>query len=269
VLTHPVPISTAPTHSHIQCPSTLSLSQHCHQLSLASVSKSSAPLVLGPPICNCICNAVSSPSTLHRCHRRHRRRRRHPQIHTDPISAFLFENPAPSLGPLRNKHPQKQVDRRKELARPCRCSGDDPTRALPPRRRAVTQPSQLEAPPAGRLPATKCPVPPGVPRASCSCARARLDRSSWSRRRPYAAPMRLFCCEMSTSAFPPHWQGRGRRQRPLPASPCSASAPRVLRLPSRARALASTAGCPRTSFFSLLCTPVVLTCPWLPEPPSA
>jgi hypothetical protein len=26
-----------------------------------------------------------------------------------------------------------------------------------------------------------------MPRASCSCARARLNRLSWSRRRPYAA----------------------------------------------------------------------------------
>jgi hypothetical protein len=61
----------------------------------------------------------------------------------------------------------------------------------------------------------------------------------------------------------PCWWGRGRRPWPLRASTCSASAPHLLRLPSRARALASTAGCPQTSFFSLLCTPVVLTCPWL------
>jgi hypothetical protein len=60
--------------------------------------------------------------------------------------------------------------------------------------------------------------------------------------------------------------------RPLPALPCSASlpvaasAPHLLQLPSRAHALVSAAGCPQTSFFSLLCTPVVLTCPWLPEP---
>jgi hypothetical protein len=67
----------------------------------------------------------------------------------------------------------------------------------------------------------------------------------------------------------PHWQGRGRRPKPLPASPCSAGAPHLLRLPPRARALAPTVGCPQTSFFSLLCTPVVLTCPWLPEPHSA
>jgi hypothetical protein len=33
----------------------------------------------------------------------------------------------------------------KELARSCGCGGDDPTHALPPRRGAVTQPSQLEA----------------------------------------------------------------------------------------------------------------------------
>jgi hypothetical protein len=61
----------------------------------------------------------------------------------------------------------------------------------------------------------------------------------------------------------------GGRPRPLPASPCSDIALHLLRLPSRARALASTAGCPQTSFFSVLCTPVVLICPWLPEPHSA
>jgi hypothetical protein len=38
----------------------------------------------------------------------------------------------------------------------------------------------------------------------------------------------------------PHWQDRGRRPWPLPASPCSASAPHLLRLPPRAHALAST-----------------------------
>jgi len=32
-----------------------------------------------------------------------------------------------------------------------------------------------------------------------------------------------------------HWQGRGRRPRPLPASPCAASAPYPHQLPSRAR----------------------------------
>jgi hypothetical protein len=31
-----------------------------------------------------------------------------------------------------------------------------------------------------------------------------------------------------------HWQGRGRRPRPLPASPCAASAPYPHQLPSRA-----------------------------------
>jgi hypothetical protein len=41
-----------------------------------------------------------------------------------------------------------QGGRRKELARSCRRDGDGPTRALPPRRRAVTRPSQLETPPA-------------------------------------------------------------------------------------------------------------------------
>ena len=62
----------------------------------------------------------------------------------------------------------------------------------------------------------------------------------------------------------------GLDRAPDPGSgPCSASAPHLLRLPSRARALAPTVGCPQTSFFSLLCTPVVLTCPWLPEPHSA
>jgi hypothetical protein len=69
--------------------------------------------------------------------------------------------------------------------------------------------------------------------------------------------------------------GQGRR--PLPASPCSASQgsppttgrPALLQMPSRARALVSAVGCPQTSFFSLLCTPVVLTCPRLPEPHSA
>jgi hypothetical protein len=54
----------------------------------------------------------------------------------------------------------------------------------------------------------------------------------------------------------PHWQGRGRRPWPLPASPCSASALHLLRLQSRAHALASTAGCPQNSFFSPLCTSV-------------
>jgi hypothetical protein len=57
--------------------------------------------------------------------------------------------------------------------------------------RAVTQPSrQLGAPPA-RGHAARCSVPPArrlpVPRASCSCSRARLNRSLWSRRRPHAA----------------------------------------------------------------------------------
>jgi len=41
--------------------------------------------------------------------------------------------------------------------------------------------------------------------------------------------------------------------------------PHLLQLPSRAHAqLVSDVGHPQTSFFSLLCTPVVLTCPWLP-----
>jgi hypothetical protein len=40
--------------------------------------------------------------------------------------------------------------------------GGAPTHALPPGRRAATQPSQLGAPPA-RGQATKCPVPPGAP----------------------------------------------------------------------------------------------------------
>jgi hypothetical protein len=59
-----------------------------------------------------------------------------------------------------------QGGRGNELARSCRCGGGDPTHALPPRRRAVTQPSQLEAPSA-RGHATKCPVPPGAPRLLC------------------------------------------------------------------------------------------------------
>jgi hypothetical protein len=50
----------------------------------------------------------------------------------------------------------------KELARSCRCGGGGPTHALPPRGRVVTQPIQLEAPPA-RGHATKCPVSPGAP----------------------------------------------------------------------------------------------------------
>jgi hypothetical protein len=44
-----------------------------------------------------------------------------------------------------------------------------------------------------------------------------------------------------------HWQGRGRRPRPLPASPCAASAPYPHQLPSRVRALWSHAGCQQTS----------------------
>jgi hypothetical protein len=72
---------------------------------------------------------------------------------------FFFE---PSLSPQRNTHSHNQRRRRKELARSCRCAGDGPTHALPPRRRAVTQPSQLESPPA-RGHATKCPVSPGAP----------------------------------------------------------------------------------------------------------
>jgi hypothetical protein len=50
---------------------------------------------------------------------------------------------------------------------------------------------------------------------------------------------------------------------------CQCSPPTTTAIGSRARALASTVGCPQTSFYSLLCTPVVLTCPWLPEPHSA
>jgi hypothetical protein len=57
------------------------------------------------------------------------------------------------------------------------------------------------------------------------------------------------------SALDPHWQGRGGAAR-LAAARLAVAA---------ARALASTVGCPRNPFFSLLCTPVVLTCPWLPR----
>jgi hypothetical protein len=74
----------------------------------------------------------------------------------------FFFSPTPNLSPLRHTHSQNQGGRRKELAQSCRCGGDDPTHALPSRRRAVTQPSQLEAPPA-RGHATKCPVSPGAP----------------------------------------------------------------------------------------------------------
>jgi hypothetical protein len=73
-----------------------------------------------------------------------------------------FFPPTPSLSPQRNTHPHSQGRRRKELARSCRCAGDGPAHAFPPRRRAVTQPSQLESPPA-RGHATKCPVSPGAP----------------------------------------------------------------------------------------------------------
>ena len=75
---------------------------------------------------------------------------------------FFFSSPTPSLSPLRHTHSHNQGRRRKELALSCRCGGDGPTHALPPRRRAVTQPSQLESPPA-RGHATKCPVSPGAP----------------------------------------------------------------------------------------------------------
>jgi hypothetical protein len=45
--------------------------------------------------------------------------------------------------------------------------------------------------------------------------------------------------------FPdPHWQGRGWRSKPLPASPCSDSAPYLLLLPLHARALVSAVYCP-------------------------
>jgi hypothetical protein len=69
---------------------------------------------------------------------------------------FLFSRPppppTPGLSPLRHTHSHNQGRRRKELARSCRCGGDGPTHALPPRRRVVTQPSQLESSPArGRL----------------------------------------------------------------------------------------------------------------------
>jgi hypothetical protein len=77
-------------------------------------------------------------------------------------NAFFF-SPTPSLGPLRQTHTHNQGGRRKELARSCRCGGDDPTRVLPLGRRAVTQPSQLEAPPARGLCRGYHPVPPGAP----------------------------------------------------------------------------------------------------------
>jgi hypothetical protein len=40
-------------------------------------------------------------------------------------------------------------------------------------------------------------------------------------------------------------------------------------LPARIRALVSAAGCPHIPFFSMLCTPVVSTCPRLPGPQRA
>jgi hypothetical protein len=75
--------------------------------------------------------------------------------------SFFFP---PTSGPPRHTHTHthNQGGRRGELTRSCRCRGDGPTHILPLGRRAVTQPSQLEAPPA-RGHATKCPVPPGVP----------------------------------------------------------------------------------------------------------
>jgi hypothetical protein len=45
--------------------------------------------------------------------------------------------------------------------------------------------------------------------------------------------------------------GRTERPWPLPASPCSASAPHPLRQPSRARALASTVGCGLSTYLLL------------------
>jgi hypothetical protein len=70
------------------------------------------------------------------------------QLPAGSLRLQLPGSPTPSLSPLRHTHSHNQGGRRKELAWSCRCGGDDPTHALPPRRRAVTQPSQLEAPPA-------------------------------------------------------------------------------------------------------------------------
>jgi hypothetical protein len=68
------------------------------------------------------------------------------------------------LANLNRKPPShNEGGRRKELARSCRCGGDDPTHALPPRRRAVTQSSQLGTPPARGGHATKCPESSGAP----------------------------------------------------------------------------------------------------------
>jgi hypothetical protein len=65
-----------------------------------------------------------------------------------PISASFFFFSEFKPGCDTRTHKTKEVGGRSPRSQSCRCGGDGPTHALPSRRRAVTQPSQLEAPPA-------------------------------------------------------------------------------------------------------------------------
>jgi hypothetical protein len=104
-----------------------------------------------------------------------------------------------------------------------------------------------------RLALRKCPLPALVP-----IARPRPRTGLYCR--TFADP-RIEAIATSARA------GQGAALEPLPASPCSASAPYPLLLPSRIRALVSEHGKLSTDLRSFrFCARRVLTCPGLPEP---
>ena len=88
------------------------------------------------------------------------------------------------LGPLRHTHSHNQGGRRKELARSCRCGGDDPTHALPP------DDAPSDAPP-------RCGDPPAAG-ADCDFARG-CDRR---------ASTLGYCCRQKHPKHPSSARGR-------------------------------------------------------------